>query len=65
MNAELLKQIDILIEQSRSDVIRDTISLVNINSEKGAEMLNALKEKCSSIRIAGSFEREVVLKGED
>lgn len=37
----------------------------NINSEKGAEMLNELKEKCSSIRIAGSFEREVILKGED
>lgn len=35
MNAELLKQIDILIEQSRSDVIRDTIRFVGINSEKG------------------------------
>lgn len=41
MNAELLKQIDILIEQSRSDVIRDTISLVNINSEKGEAMPGA------------------------
>ena len=37
----------------------------NINSEKGREMLNELKEKCSSIRIAGSFEKEVILKGED
>ena len=37
----------------------------NINSEKGREMLKELKEKCSSIRIAGSFEREVILKGDD
>lgn len=37
----------------------------NINSEKGRKMLDELKECCSDVRIAGSFEKEVVLRGED
>lgn len=37
----------------------------NIHSDKGREMLRCLKEKCSTIRIVGSFEKEIVLKGGD
>lgn len=37
----------------------------DINSEKGRKMLDELKECCSDVRIAGSFEKEVVLRGED
>lgn len=33
----------------------------NINSEKGQNMLLALKEKCSDLRIIGNFEKEVIL----
>ncbi len=33
----------------------------NINGEKGKKMLNELKEKCSEIKVIGSFEKEVVL----
>ena len=34
----------------------------NIDSEKGREMLQCLKEKCSTIRVVGSFEKEIELK---
>ncbi len=34
----------------------------NINSEKGKKMLTALSEKCSEIKILGSFEKEITLK---
>ena len=37
----------------------------NINSESGRAMIRELKEKCSNVRVAGSFENEIVLKGED
>ena len=33
----------------------------NINSEAGKKMLCELKEKCSEIKVIGSFEKEVVL----
>lgn len=33
----------------------------NINSENGKQMLLKLKEKCSDIRVIGSFEKEIVL----
>ena len=33
----------------------------NINSDKGQKMLLALKEKCSEIKVIGSFEKEVML----
>lgn len=33
----------------------------NINSESGKKMLLELKEKCSELRVAGSFEKEVFL----
>ena len=33
----------------------------NINSDKGRKMLLELKEKCSEIKVIGSFEKEVVL----
>ena len=34
----------------------------NINSEKGKEMLLELKQKCSEIKVLGSFEKEITLK---
>ncbi|MFQ8951663.1 MAG: hypothetical protein ACLR56_00705 [Oscillospiraceae bacterium] len=37
----------------------------NINSENGKAMLKELKEKCSNVRVVGSFEKEIVLKGDD
>lgn len=37
----------------------------NINSENGRAMLKELKEKCSNVRVVGSFEKEIVLKGDD
>lgn len=37
----------------------------NINSENGRAMLRELKEKCSTVRVVGSFEKEIVLKGEN
>ena len=37
----------------------------NINSDNGMEMLKELKNKCSTVRVAGSFEKEIVLKGEE
>ena len=33
----------------------------NINSEEGKKMLSCLSEKCSEIRVIGSFEKEVAL----
>ena len=33
----------------------------NINSENGKKMLEELKEKCSEIRVVGSFEKEIFL----
>lgn len=33
----------------------------NLNSENGRKMLSELKEKCSEIRIIGSFEKEIIL----
>lgn len=33
----------------------------NINSEQGKKMLSCLSEKCSEIRVIGSFEKEVAL----
>ena len=33
----------------------------NINSEKGKKMLSELKEKCSEIKVLGSFEKEISL----
>ena len=33
----------------------------NINSENGKKMLAELKEKCSEIRVVGSFEKEIFL----
>lgn len=33
----------------------------NINSESGKKMLNELKEKCSELRVIGSFEKEITL----
>ncbi len=36
----------------------------NINSDKGKAMIKELKEKCSTVRIAGSFEKEIVLRGD-
>ena len=37
----------------------------NINSENGRAMLKELRNKCSSVRVVGSFEKEIVLKGDD
>ena len=37
----------------------------NINSEKGREMIEELKENCSTLRIAGSFEKEIILRGSE
>lgn len=37
----------------------------NINSDNGREMLKELKKKCNTVRVAGSFEKEIVLKGEE
>ena len=34
----------------------------NINSEKGKEMLLELKQKCSEIKVLGSFEKEITIK---
>ena len=36
----------------------------NIGSEKGEKMLEELKAKCRSVRVIGSFEKEIVLKEE-
>ena len=33
----------------------------NINSENGKKMITELKEKCSEIRVVGSFEKEIFL----
>ncbi len=33
----------------------------NINSENGKKMLEELKDKCSDVRIIGSFEKEIIL----
>lgn len=33
----------------------------NINTDKGTQMLNELKEKCSEVRVIGSFEKEISL----
>ncbi len=35
----------------------------NLGSENGRRMLEELKENCSTFRIAGSFEREIILRG--
>ena len=37
----------------------------NINGENGKAMLKELKEKCNNVRVVGSFEKEIVLKGDD
>lgn len=34
----------------------------NINSEKGTKMLKELSEKCSGLKVLGSFEKEITLK---
>ncbi len=34
----------------------------NINSGKGAKMLKELSEKCSELKVLGSFEKEITLK---
>ncbi|MBR4973821.1 MAG: bifunctional chorismate mutase/prephenate dehydratase, partial [Clostridia bacterium] len=34
----------------------------NINTDKGKKMLLELKEKCSEIKILGSFEKEIILE---
>ncbi len=34
----------------------------NINSEKGSKMLKELSEKCSELKVLGSFEKEITLK---
>ncbi len=34
----------------------------NINSEKGSKMLKELSEKCSELKVIGSFEKEITLK---
>ncbi len=34
----------------------------NINSLQGAKMLNELSEKCSELKVLGSFEKEISLK---
>ena len=36
----------------------------NIASEDGKAMLRELKEKCRSVRVVGSFEKEIILKDE-
>ena len=36
----------------------------NIGSEKGVKMLEELKENCRSVKVVGSFEKEIVLKEE-
>ncbi|MDD4124753.1 MAG: prephenate dehydratase domain-containing protein [Eubacteriales bacterium] len=37
-------------------------SLGNINGEKGRKMISELSEVCSSLKIVGSFEKEIMLK---
>lgn len=37
----------------------------DINSEKGRKMIDELKENCSTLRIAGSFEKEIILRGSE
>ncbi len=34
----------------------------NINSEKGKKMLSELSQKCSEVKVLGSFEKEITLK---
>ena len=34
----------------------------NINSQEGQKMIRELQEKCSEIKILGSFEKEITLK---
>lgn len=34
----------------------------NINSEKGSKMLEELRQKCSELKVLGSFEKEITLK---
>lgn len=36
----------------------------SLHGEKGKKMLAELKENCSSIKIAGAYQREILLKGE-
>lgn len=37
----------------------------NINSDEGKTMIKELKRKCSSVRVVGSIESEIVLRGEE
>ncbi len=37
----------------------------NINSEKGKAMIKELKHKCSSVRVVGNFEKDIILRGEN
>ena len=37
----------------------------NIHSDRGREMLQCLREKCSTLRVVGSFEKEIVLRGDE